>query len=102
MQPAYDAGRPGKAKYTNLLRTRVCFGHDGGQTPAMSGRDGALGVGDVERSDRLGDADLAVEPRCVAQRLRLVDPLPREVVVVAAEMPVCRGLRKDRTPQVEV
>ena len=34
--------------------------------------------------------------------LRLVRPLPREVVVVAAEVAVRRGLRVDRPPQVEV
>ena len=32
----------------------------------------------------------------------LVDPLPREVAVVAAEVAVRRRLREDRPPQVEV
>src|ERR1043166_9596545 len=36
------------------------------------------------------------------QLLRLVDPLPREVVVGAPEVPVRRRLREDRPPQVEI
>src|SRR3954452_4318938 len=38
----------------------------------------------------------------LAQHVCLVDPLPREVVVVAAEMAVGSRLRVDRTAQVEV
>src|SRR5579862_9908352 len=42
------------------------------------------------------------EPGGVAQRVRLVGALPREVVVVAAEVTVRGGLGVDRAPQVEV
>ena len=44
----------------------------------------------------------ARQPGGFAQRIRLVDPLPGEVVVVAAEVAVRGGLRVDRPAQVEV
>src|SRR6266511_5539565 len=91
------ANRP-RGECGNLLHGWLSSDMAGVRPPSCPER---LGVVDVERSDRLGDADLAVETRGVAQRLRLVDPLPREVMVVAAEMPVGRGLREDRTPRSE-
>ena len=42
------------------------------------------------------------EPGSFTQRVRAVGALPREVVVVPAEVAVCSGFRVDRTPQVEV
>src|SRR5579859_2880644 len=42
------------------------------------------------------------EPGRSAERVGLVGPLPREVAVVAAEVPVRRGLRVDRAAQVEI
>src|SRR5579864_839776 len=42
------------------------------------------------------------EPGSRAQRLGLVGALPREVAVLAPEVPVRRGLRIDRPPQVEI
>src|SRR3954453_3908760 len=51
-----------------------------------------------------GDAGpLAIaEPGRRAQRLGLVGPLPREVVVLAAEVAVGRGLLVDRAVQLEI
>src|SRR6266511_6080256 len=91
---ASAAGTPARS-HDRSLTTHVSSVHE------MTAR-AALRVVDVERGDRLRHADLPVEPRSIVQRLRLVDPLSREVVVVTAEVPVRGGLREDRPAQVEV
>src|SRR5581483_5796190 len=42
------------------------------------------------------------QPGGRAQRVRLVGALPREVAIVAPEVPVGRRLRVDRAPQIEI
>src|SRR6266508_1638718 len=45
---------------------------------------------------------LLAQPRRLAQLVRAVGPLPGEVVVLAAEVAVGRGLLEDRAVEVEV
>ena len=86
-------------------------------SPAAAGRRPAPGARERQRARGRGQGRLRpVRPaakagpsngsrsraRRRAQRLGLVDALPREVVVVAAEVAVGRGLRVDRAAQVEV
>src|SRR5690242_5089087 len=56
----------------------------------------------VEGARRLRQADRTVQAGGIVQRLRLVDPLPREVVVVAAEVAVCSGFCEDRAAEIEI
>src|SRR5262245_19919751 len=52
--------------------------------------------------DRFGDLDLAVEAGRVVEGLRLVESLPGEVAVIAAEVAIRSGLAEDRPTQIEV
>src|SRR5688500_837263 len=82
-------GRGRRAAPERTARRRRAAG-DGGPSARTAGEAQAL------RVDRLTEAGLG------AQEIGLVGLLPREVVVVAAEVAVRRGLLVDRPVQVEV
>src|SRR5207244_9116580 len=66
----------------------------------------ALRIVDLAGRNRRGlgirQLDLAVQPGCAPELPRLVDALPREVVVDASEVAVRGRLLVDRPAQVEV
>src|SRR5204863_717846 len=71
-------------------------------TPIQRRYPRAIRVRGVVESAISADRARCAYPRGLAQRVGLVGALPREVVVLAAEVPVCRGLLEDRAVELQV